>query len=162
MRERRGGRERGSWGPFLAPKRGTGPFPLSNEAGWISATWHDFHSPSLPFPFVLLPSSTQHPFFFCCCLVWQASGDQKMPGATPRLWPLMLASLYGARTQTEVLSAQWEFFFFFFFFSPLYLLACTFPTDPVTLDVITAFNLRGIRLPLTDLTAFTTRASRRL
>lgn len=37
-----------------------------------------------------------------------------------------------------------------------------FPADSVTLDVITAFNLRGIRLPLTDLTAFTTRASRRL
>lgn len=37
-----------------------------------------------------------------------------------------------------------------------------FPTDPVTVDVITAFNLRGIRLPLIDLTAFTTQASRRL
>lgn len=37
-----------------------------------------------------------------------------------------------------------------------------FPADPVTVDVITAFNLRGIRLPLTDLTAFTTQASRRL
>lgn len=34
-----------------------------------------------------------------------------------------------------------------------------FPADPVTVDVITAFNLRGIRLPLTDLTAFTTQAS---
>lgn len=37
-----------------------------------------------------------------------------------------------------------------------------FPADPVTVDVITAFNLRGIRLPLTDLTAFTTQAGRRL
>lgn len=37
-----------------------------------------------------------------------------------------------------------------------------FPVDPVTVDVITAFNLRGIRLPLTDLTAFTTQASRHL
>ena len=37
-----------------------------------------------------------------------------------------------------------------------------FPAYPVTVDVITAFNLRGIRLPLTDLTAFTTQASRRL
>lgn len=89
-----------------------------------------------------------------------------MPGAAPRLWPLC-AGLRCTHTGTHSDKADTHTDTMKHSGFPPVPLPLTqthlhFPADPVTVDIVTAFNLRGIRLPLTDLTAFTTQASRRL
>lgn len=91
---------------------------------------------------------------------------EKMPGAAPQLWPLC-AALRCTHTQAHTQITQTHTDTMKHSGFPPVPLPLThthlhFPADPVTVDVITALNLRGIRLPLTDLTAFTTQASRRL
>lgn len=139
---------------------------------WTAVPPNSTSHPSLSFPLPpLCPSPLLIPSFFFSYSNDRHLVAEKMPGATPRLSPLcMLLRLYATHihtntrtprhyTHNETLLPILPFLFHSLTHTHTQL---HFPVDPVTVDVITAFNLRGIRLPLTDLTAFTTQASRRL